>query len=393
MTTTVSTSVADIGLSAIKDMAIRAARHPGAVSLAWGLPSFATPEAVRRAVVRALGDDPDIGKYSLPDGVAGLRSAIAGYHAGRSGRSVDPDRDIVVSAGNMQGVSVLLRTLLNPGDEVVVTDPGFVSHLQQIHLCHARPVSWKLDENNGWRLDVDVLEPLIGPRTRAIILVSPSNPTGTAFDRESLMETARIAQRHGIPLLLDDPYSGFRYRGSEHWFDLTACRDYDDTLVYLFTFSKVHAMSGYRLGYMVLPEGLKPQALKVHDANIICAPRISQVAGLAALADGSPHIARFTDLLEARRDAMCERIDRVSHVFDYVRPDGAYYVFPRILADHIDSRSFAVELLQQTGVSVTPGSAFGPSGEYHVRMAFCIEEEVIHEAFDRIEKRFGSSDP
>ena len=161
-----------------------------------------------------------------------------------------------------------------------------------------------------------------------------------------------------------------------------------DRVAYLFTFSKAHAMSGWRLGYMIVPEWLKKQVLKVHDATIICTPRISQVAGLAALTERSDHLLEFEQALAKRRTLICERLDRVPHVFTYVKPDGAYYVFPRIVVEHNDSYTFALDLLETARVSVTPGSAFGPTGEHHVRMAYCVSEDMIEKAFDRIEKQF-----
>ena len=144
-------------------------------------------------------------------------------------------------------------------------------------------------------------------------------------------------------------------------------------------------MSGWRLGYMILPAPLKRQVMKVHDATIICTPRISQIAGVEALlADHGP-IHEFQRILAERRALICERLDRVSDVFEYVRPEGAYYVFPRIVADHDNSMAFSMRLLDEAKVTVTPGSAFGARGEHHVRMAFCVAEESINTAFDRIE--------
>jgi aspartate/methionine/tyrosine aminotransferase len=148
-------------------------------------------------------------------------------------------------------------------------------------------------------------------------------------------------------------------------------------------------MSGWRLGYMIVPEDLKREVLKVHDATIICAPRISQVAGLAALTGEPVHLREFEETLGRRRSLICERLDRVAQVFEYVKPEGAYYVFPRIVAAHEDSFEFSIRLLEEAKVTVTPGRAFGPAGEHHVRMAFCVPEETINEAFDRIETYFG----
>jgi aspartate/methionine/tyrosine aminotransferase len=159
-------------------------------------------------------------------------------------------------------------------------------------------------------------------------------------------------------------------------------------LVYLFTFSKAYAMSGWRLAYAVMPGWLKHEVLKVHDATIICTPRISQVAGIAALSTEPHHIAAFEATLSNRRKLICDRLDAVRHVFSYARPEGAYYVFPRILVEHRDSYDFAVKLLDEAKVTVTPGSAFGSAGEHHVRMAYCVDEAAIETAFDRIEKRY-----
>ncbi len=383
-----SENVAGMKISAIKEMAIRSARIEGAASLTWGLPSFRTPEPVRRAVSQALEADPDIGKYALPDGLPELRSLVAAEHLAATGRSVDPDRNVMITAGNMQGLNALLQVLVGTGDEVVVTDPCFASHIQQIRLCGGRPVYWGMDEANGWSLDVAALPSLITGRTRAIVLVSPSNPTGKIFSEDELRRVGRIAADRSVPILLDDPYSHFLYENRDRYFNLASVPEFAENLAYLFTFSKAYAMSGWRLGYMIVPEALKHEVMKVHDATIICTPRVSQVAGIAALSGPREHLAEFEAVLARRRALICRRLDAVPHVFGYVRPEGAYYVFPRILAEHTDSFEFSLRLLEEAKVTVTPGNAFGPAGEHHVRMAYCVADEVIERAFDRIEAHF-----
>jgi aspartate/methionine/tyrosine aminotransferase len=377
-----------LAISGIKEMAMRAARLPDIASLAWGLPSFRTPETIRGAIQGQLDADPDIGKYALPDGLPELRNAVAAEHEAATGVRIDPDRNVIITAGNMQAVNALLHTALDPGDEVIVTDPGFSSHIQQIRLCSGKPVYWPLDEDAGWALDVDALAGLITKRTRAIILVSPSNPTGNIFSKADLLAVGRVVREHGLLLIVDDPYHHFTYENRARYFNPASVSELAGNIAYCFTFSKCFAMSGWRLGYMVVPEALKQQVLKVHDATLICAPRISQVAGLAALTGDRGFIGEFSATLDARRSLICERLDRLPHLFDYVRPEGAYYVFPRIRADHDSSRVFAIDLLEQAGVCVTPGSAFGPTGEHHVRMAFCGPEEEINKAFDRMEKHY-----
>lgn len=384
----VSRNVAALSISAIKDMAIRSAKIPGAASLTWGVPSFRTPEHIRRAVEAQIEADPEIGKYALPDGLPELRRLAAEAYRAETAIAVDPDRHVMVSAGNMQGINALLHVLLDPGDEIIVTDPGFASHFQQIRLCGGVPVTWAMDETRGWALDLDALPGLITPRTKGMILVSPSNPTGKIFGEDEMRRIGEIAVERDIMILLDDPYSHFTYENRDRFFNLASLPGVSQNLVYLFTFSKAYAMSGWRLGYMILPDGLKHQVLKVHDATIICTPRISQVAGIAALSHEPVHLTAFETILAERRQLICERLDAIAHVFDYVRPEGAYYVFPRIVVSHDNAVDFAIRLLEEAKVTVTPGSAFGPTGEHHVRMAYCVDEATINTAFDRIEKFF-----
>mgnify|MGYP001821641628 CR=1 FL=1 len=381
-------SVESLELSAIKQMAMKAAALKDVASLAWGLPSFRTPQHIRDEIKRALAKDPDLGKYSLPDGLPEFREIIAHRHFQVTGNRVNPNLNVLVTAGNMEGVMAILRTLLDPGDEVIVTDPGFASHLQQVLLSSGVPVPWRLRETD-WSLNVETLHQLIGERCKAIILVSPSNPTGKIFSETALRQVGEIAVERGLLIVLDDPYSEFLFENRDRYFNLASVPDLSENIAYLFSFSKAHAMSGWRLGYMVVSEQLKRQVLKVHDATIICAPRISQVAGMAALSDASTHVRAFEAILAERRELICERLDRVPNVFRYVRPDGAYYVFPRIVTAHRNSATFALELLDKAGVAVTPGRAFGVCGEHHVRMAYCVSEDSINLAFDRIERHYG----
>ncbi len=386
----ISRSVAAMSISAIKDMAMRSAAVEDAASLTWGLPSFRTPAPIREAVARALDTDVDIGKYALPDGLPALRKLVARTHLDKNGIDIDPDQQVMITAGNTEGLTTLLHALLDPGDEVILTDPGFPSHLQQIRLCGGVPIGWPMNEEDGWSLDIDALPDLISDRTKALILVSPSNPTGKIFSEQELRRIGDISIEHNLMILLDDPYSHFTYDNRNRLFNLASVPELADNLVYLFTFSKAYAMSGWRLAYAIMPAWLKREVLKVHDATIICTPRISQVAGIVALSAEPTHIADFEARLAKRRKLICDRLDAIRHVFSYVRPEGAYYVFPRILVEHRDSYEFAIKLLDEAKVTVTPGSAFGPAGEHHVRMAYCVDEATIETAFDRIEKRYPS---
>jgi aspartate/methionine/tyrosine aminotransferase len=385
----VSKYVHESQVSAIKEMAMRSSQTPGAVSLSWGLPSFRTPEYIRNGVKSLLDTDEDAGKYTFPDGLLALRELVVKTHYQKTGLTVDANRHVMINAGNMQGLNTLFHTMLDPGDEIILTDPCFASHIQQVTLFNGVPVYWPLDEGNGWQLDIAALTRLITPKTQAIVLVSPSNPTGTIFKKEDLLQVARIARQHNIFVIVDDPYSDFLYENEKDYFNLASVEEFRDHVIYLYSFSKSYAMSGWRLSYMVMPEELKQEAMKVHDSTMICAPRISQLAGMVALSQESGHKKVFNDVLLSRRKLIEQRLDNLSHVFSYQPPQGAYYVFPKINVEHTSSRDFCIELLDHAGVALTPGSAFGPSGEGHVRMAYCVDEDEINTAFDRIEQYYA----
>jgi aminotransferase len=388
ITDIVSTYVHEAHVSAIKDMAMLSARVKDVASLAWGLPSFRTPQYIREGVKQFLDNDVDAGKYTLPDGLTELRELVVAKHKAATGIEVNADEHVMISAGNMQALNTLFHTMLDPGDEIILTDPCFASHIQQINLFSGKAVYWPLDENDNWSLDLESLPGLITAKTQAIVLVSPSNPTGKIFSRDELIRVGEIAKQHNILIIIDDPYSDFIYENKNKYFNLASVEALKEHVVYLYSFSKSYAMSGWRLAYMIMPAELKREALKVHDATMICAPRISQLAGITALSQPSDHKDEFNTILHGRRELICQRLDNVSHVFSNQKPEGAYYVFPKIITPHNSSNDFAIDLLNKAKVTVTPGSAFGPSGEHHVRMAYCVDDETINLAFDRIEQYF-----
>jgi len=387
----ISDRVEAIQMSAIKEMAMLSARTKDAASLAWGLPSFRTPEYIRQGITEHLDSDADIGKYALPDGLEGLRQRVTQRHQDETGVLVDADDHVMITAGNMQGMSILMRALINPGDEVILTDPCFSSHIQQVRLNDGVPVYWALDEAHEWCLDVDKLPSLITEKTKALIIVSPSNPTGKIFSEQKLRRIGELARQYGFMIIIDDPYSLFTYENSDRYFNLASVQELFEHMVYLYSFSKAYAMSGWRLGYMIAPAWLKQQIIKVHDLNLICTPRISQVAGLVALSGDQQHLGDFELQMSTRRSLICDRLDGLSHIFEYIKPEGAYYLFPRIRVEHKNAYSFCLQMLDQVKVTLTPGNAFGPSGEHHVRMAYCVSEQTINLAFDRMEQHFGKA--
>ena len=365
------------------------ARTSDAVSLAWGIPSHPTPEYITRSVIDQIGIDENIGKYTLPDGLAELRDLVANKHLQDTGVSVDADDHVMITAGNMQGMYTILNVITNPGDEIILTNPCFASHVQQVLLSGGKAVYWDLNEADGWSLDVDALSELISENTKAIIINTPSNPTGKIFSRENLLRIGELARAFEFLIIIDDPYSHFTYENRGKYFNLASVPELFGHVVYMYSFSKAYAMSGWRLGYMILPASLKMQVIKVHDLNMICASRVSQAAGIAALSGDRHQLLEFEASFADRRELICRRLDEMPHVFDYVKPEGAYYIFPRILVEHDSSRDFCLRLLEYNRVALAPGSAFGPGGEHHVRMTYCVSEDNINLAFDRLEQHFG----
>jgi aminotransferase len=280
--------------------------------------------------------------------------------------------------------------LIDPGDEVILPSPTYSTHIRQVIIASGKPILVPTIENEGFRLDTDAIRDAVTPRTRAILYCSPSNPTGTVFPETQLRELAEIALQNGLTLLTDEAYEYFTYDGSRH-VSVASIPEMRKNVISCFTFTKTYAMTGWRIGYLHAHESWIPQITKAHIPFAICTPVVSQYAALAALEGPQDCVDEFREHYRSARDVMCERLDAMKSVFDYQRPDGAYLMFPRILTEKgsKDSRAFCLDLLQKARVSTTPGIAFGPTGEGHCRMSFCVPEEMIHRAFDRMEAHLG----
>jgi aminotransferase len=378
-------------VSPIKEMAFLAEDVEGVVSAGWGIPSFETPAHIREAVQRSLIDDASIGKYSPIRGLRELRSALAARFERQWEVQLDPEHEIVMTVGAMEAVFITLLTIINPGDEVIITSPGFASHTEQALLAGGRPVYVELEEEAGWRLRVERVEEAISSRTKAMILTNPMNPTGTVFNEPELRAVAELAIKHSFYIITDETYNFLVY-DNKPLFSLFCIPALRYNLIGCYTFSKEYAMTGWRVGYLCAEAGLVHEILKVHDASVVSAPRISQIAALAALQGPQDCVQYFRDELARRRELMCSRLDRLSSLFEYYKPEGSYYIFPRIKLPGVDALEFAVKLLNEAKVVTVPGDAFGPSGKQHLRFCFAIETDEIIEAFDRLE-RFVKGNP
>ena len=394
----ISKRVAQITVSAIKQMPVLASKVAGTVSLGQGIPSFGTPSFVTEAVIRALREDDRIGKYSLQPGLPELKKEIAGHLTRTKSTAVDPETEVFVSCGAMEALAGAIATVVDRGDEVLIPSPNYASHIEQILFAEGVPVFVPLMEENGWRLDIDAFKRAVTPRTKAILICNPMNPTGTVFSGDDIGAIASLALDRDLFVIADEAYDFLIYDQLPHS-SFVSIPELKQHLLAAFSFSKMYCMTGWRVGYLYGPSYLIDQVLKVHDAFAICAPTISQYAALAALkatngTDGEGDLFKrdLVTALDARRQLACARLDRVPALFLYQRPQGAYYVFPRIVPPGVKSMDLALRLLYEAKVISVPGAGFGPTGEGHVRLSFGGTEEEINEAFDRIEEWWAGTE-
>jgi len=388
----ISRRVAQISVSAIKQMPVLARNVPDAISLGQGIPSFATPAFITEAVCDALRKDERIGKYSLQPGLTELKNEIAGHLERRKDIAVDPEKEIFVSCGAMEALAAGIATVVDRGDEVLIPTPNYASHIEQILFAEGTPVFVPLLEDQGWRLDVDGFRKAVTKKTKAIIICNPMNPTGAVFSKEDVMGIAQLALEKDLVVIADEAYDFLIY-DSLPYLSFASIPELKDRLIGAFSFSKMYCMTGWRVGFMYASQKIIDQVLKVHDAFAICAPTISQYAALAALratdgkdGEGDRFIKNLVYALDERRKLTCSRLDRLGALFSYQRPKGAYYIFPRIVGTTMNAVELALRLLYEAHVISIPGNGFGPSGEGHIRLSFGGTEEEISRAFDRIEE-------
>lgn len=371
-------------VSPIKEMSILAERVEGAVSLGLGTPSFQTPLHIRETVIRALAEDQALGKYPPTRGLPELRQSIARRLRERERVELDPDKEILVTAGSQEALYLALMTIVDPGDEVIIPTPCFPSHIDQVTLAAGRPVYVAMTEGREWSLSLDEIRNAISPKTKAIVLNSPANPTGAVLPERLLRAIGELAVEHKFFVITDQTYEFLVYDDVDRS-NLLSDSSLRDRVIGCYTFSKEYAMTGWRVGYLCAESGIVEEAMKVHDASLVTAPRISQIAALAAIEGSQDCVREFKRQFADRRDLICRRLDGLTELFEYASPAGAYYVFPKIRNPKIDSFDLALRLLKEARVVTIPGEAFGPAGKGHLRLCFSVPAEDISEAFDRIE--------
>jgi aminotransferase len=352
------------------------------ISLTIGEPDFNTPEPITRAAIDSL----EAGEthYTANGGMIELRELIAANLSQRYGVDYDPRNELVITVGASEAVDAALRATLNPGDEVIYHEPCFVSYAPCITLAGGTPVAIATTAATDFRLTADQVEDAVTPRTKGIFLGYPNNPTGAVLDRDELEGIAEVAARHDLLVFTDEIYDRLVYGGHEH-VAFSALPEMRDRTVLLGGFSKSYAMTGWRIGFAAAAADLMVGIAKVHQYGIMCAPTPGQYAAIEALRSGEPHVLAMLAEYDRRRQLMTRRFNEIG--LACFEPRGAFYCFPNVTdATGLDAETFAQQLLREERVAVVPGSAFGPSGEGHVRACYATAYEEIVEAMDRIER-------
>jgi len=373
--------VARIPASGIRRFFDLIAGVEGAISLGVGEPDFVTPERFREAAIRSIKDGKT--KYTSNYGIRPLRDAISAHTAKLRGVSYDPEREIIVTVGVSEAVDLAMRATLNDGDEVILADPSYVAYIPGIVLAGGVPVAVPTREEDAFRLRPDDVAAAITPRTRAILLGFPNNPTGAVLEKEDVAGIARLAAEHDLLVYADEIYDRLVY-GTEHH-SIISQPEMKERTIYLAGFSKSYAMTGWRVGYACAPAEIVEQMMKIHQYTVMCVPTAAQYAALEALQSGELEVLRMVGEYDKRRQYMWRRFNDMGlHCFE---PRGAFYCFPNITSTAMpDDDVFCEQLLKHERVVVVPGNAFGERGRGHVRACYAASLEQIAEACDRIER-------
>jgi aminotransferase len=378
-----SNRVKQIPKSAIHEMTRLSKQVPDVAFLSWAKPTADTPEHIKDAAISAIKKGL-VGGYSETPGLPQLREEIVAKLERDNNIKANVSQ-ILITVGAIEGLAAAVMALIDPGDEVILPTPTYSTHIRQVRIASGRPVLVPLIEEEGFQWDIEAVEKAITPRTKAIMYCSPNNPSGTSFSEEQISRLAELALKKNLMIITDEAYEYFVFDGLKH-FSVASIPEMRKNVVSCYTFTKTYAMTGWRIGYLHADEELIPQISKVHIPLAICAPVVSQYAALAALQGSQDCVAEFRDHYLETRNLMCQRLDNLKSVFEYQKPTGSYLMFPKILLkEGRDSATFCKKLLREARVSTTPGIAFGPTGEGHLRMSFCVPEKEINKAFDRIE--------
>jgi len=366
--------------SGVRKMFDLAQKHGDVINLSLGEPDFETPQHIIEAAIKAMKEG--YTHYTPNAGLMEFREAAAEKLRIENQIEAEPKTEIIATLGAMGALSLAMLTIVNPGDEILVPDPGFPSYEAQVILAEGKPVRYPLDENEDFGICIEELVKLVTPRTRAIILNTPSNPTGMVLPKNALEEIAEIALENDLLIISDEAYEAITYDDSRH-VSIASLPHMKYRTISTFSFSKTHAMTGWRIGFAVANEEITGHMTKLQEHLVAHPSSVSQLAAVAALRGPKDHVKKMVQEYSERRELTVNEIAEITGVRCF-RPQGSFYVFPNMGAFNMSSDAFAMFLLEKAKVIVVPGTAFGSNGEGHVRISYAASKEKIAEAMARI---------
>ena len=376
----ISSRVQSVPPSGIRKFFDLVATMKDVISLGIGEPDFVTPEPILRAGLASLNRG-ETG-YTSNSGVLELRQAVARNLKKLYSVDYDPETEILITVGVSEALYLALTAILDPGDEVIVPQPCFVAYTAEVTFAGGVPVSIGTKVENNFQVTAEEIERAITPKTKALLIGYPNNPTGAVMSRENLIQIGQLAEKHDLLVISDEIYDRLVY-GFEHVCFAGLPHMHPRTIL-LGGFSKDYAMTGWRLGYAAAPAELLAAMRKVHQYTIMSAPTTAQAAGIEAINNGEKFVQEMVAEYDRRRRLLVSGLNTLG--LDCFEPKGAFYAFPSVAKSGMDENNFAEALLQEEKVAVVPGSAFGESGAGFVRMAYATAYEKIEEALNRMER-------
>ena len=375
-------TIVDLPPSGIRKFFDLASTMEGCISLGVGEPDFVTPSHIRQACVDSL--DKGMTMYTSNSGMIELRELICKYLE-QYDLHFEPNDEVLVTVGASEGIDVALRTLVAPGDEVLVPDPSYISYGPITKMVGGVPVAVSTFEKDDFRLTVEELEKVVTPKAKVLIMPYPNNPTGGIMEKADLEKIAQVVRETGILVISDEIYGELTYGDRTH-ISFASLPDMWQYTITLNGFSKAFAMTGWRVGYACGPKEILSVMLKIHQYSILCAPRMGQVAALEALQTGRANdyedVRRMRDSYDRRRRLMVDSFRKMG--LDCFEPLGAFYVFPSIKKTGLDSETFCERLLNEYKIATVPGTAFGECGEGHIRCSYATGVEKLNIALERM---------
>lgn len=350
------------------------------ISLGVGEPDFPTPWSIRQKAIQTIENKRTI--YTANAGLESLRKSISNYTKRHINIEYDPKTEIVVTVGGSEAIDISIRTLVNPGDEVLIVEPCFVCYSPIVSLSGGVPVPIETKMEDNFKLTAEALKAKITDKTKLLILPFPNNPTGAIMTRKDLEKIADVLRDTDIMILSDEIYSELTY-GRKHC-SIAQIDGMRERTIMINGFSKAFAMTGWRLGYVCAPQPIAKQIVKLHQYAIMCSPTVSQYAGIEALDNCEKEVQKMVNEYNVRRRFLTDSFNRLG--LTCFNPEGAFYVFPCIKSTGMKSEEFCEKLLHSKKVAVVPGNAFGESGEGHIRVSYAYSLNHLNEAISRIEE-------